>query len=49
MHEHLLLLSQEYLYRTSEEVEVASELVFKESLVWFADILRKVAEECERR
>ena len=44
-----LFLSEEYLYWTSEEVEVRTQLVFKESSVRLADILRKVAEECERR
>ena len=44
-----LLLSEEYLYRTSEEIEVRAQLVFEEASVRFADILRKVAEECERR
>jgi hypothetical protein len=47
MHEHLLLLSQEYLNRTSEEIEVASELVLEEAAIRFADVLREVAEECE--
>ena len=43
----MLFLSQVYLYRASEEVEVASELVLKEASVRLADILRKVAEERE--
>ena len=43
----MLFLSQVYLYRASEEVEVASELVLKEASVRLADVLRKVAEECE--
>ena len=43
-----LFLSQEYLYRTSEEVEVRAQLVFQEAAIRLADILRKVAEECER-
>ena len=42
-----LFLSEEDLHRTSEEVEVCAELVLQESLVRFADILRKVAEERE--
>ena len=42
-----LFLSQVNLYRTAEEVEVASELVLKEASVRLADVLRKVAEECE--
>ena len=42
-----LFLSQVDLYRTTEEVEVASELVLKEASVRLADVLRKVAEECE--
>ena len=37
------------MHRTSEEVEFRAELVLKESSVRFADILRKVAEERERR
>ena len=32
------------MYRTSEEIEVRAELVFQETAVWLADILRKVAE-----
>ena len=44
-----LFLSQEYLYRASEEVELASELVLQEPLVRVADILREIAEERERR
>ena len=44
-----LFLSQEYLYRATEEVKVRSELVFQEAAVRLADILRKVAEECKRR
>ena len=44
-----LFLSEEDMHRTSEEVEVGAELVLKEAAVRFADILRKVAEECERR
>lgn len=43
----MLFLPQEYLYRTSEEVEIAPEFVLQESSVRLADILRKVAEECE--
>ena len=45
----VLFLSEEYLYRTSEEVEVRTELVLQEALVRIADVLRKVPEECERR
>ena len=37
------------MYRTSEEIEVRAELVFQETAVWLAVILRKVAEESERR
>ena len=44
-----LFLPEEDLYRTSEEIEVCAELVLQESLVRFADILRKVAEESECR
>ena len=43
----VLFLSEEYLYWTSEEVEVRTEFVLQEALVWVADVLRKVAEECE--
>ena len=43
-----LFLSEEHLYRASEEIEVAAKLVLQEAAVRFADILRKVAEECER-
>ena len=35
------------MYRTSEEVELRTELVLQESSVRLADVLRKVAEECE--
>ena len=35
------------MHRTSEEVEFRAELVLEESSVWFADILREVAEERE--
>ena len=44
----VLFLSEEYLYRTSEEVEVRTEFVLQEALVWVADVLWKVTEECER-
>ena len=42
-----LFLSEEDLYRTAQEVELRTQLVFKEAAVWFADILREVAEERE--
>ena len=44
----VLFLSEEYLYRTSEEVEVRTEFVLQEALVWVADVLWKVTEECKR-
>jgi hypothetical protein len=44
---YVLFLSEEYLHRASEEVKVRTELVLQEALVWVADVLRKVAEECE--
>ena len=44
----LLLLSEEDLYRATKEIEVSTELVLKEAAVRLTDILRKVAEECER-
>ena len=37
------------MHRTSREVELRAELVLKESLVWVPEVLRKVAEERERR
>jgi hypothetical protein len=40
-------LSEENLYRTSQEIEFAAELVLQEPLVRIADILRKIAEERE--
>ena len=43
----VLFLSQEYMHRTSEEVEMSAKLVLQETTVRFADILRKVAEERE--
>ena len=43
----LLFLSEIDVYRTSEEVELRSQLVLEESSVWLADILREVAEESE--
>ena len=43
----VLFLSEEYLYRTSEEVKVRTELVLQEALVRVADILWKVTEKCE--
>ena len=42
-----LFLSEEDVYRTSEEIEVGTELVLKETAVRFADVLREIAEECE--
>ena len=45
----VLFLSEEDLYRTSQEVEVSAELVLKEAAVRLTDILRKVTEECKRR
>lgn len=44
-----LFLSEEDVHRTSEEVEVGAELVLKEAAVRFADVLREIAEESERR
>ena len=44
-----LFLSQEYLYGTSQKVEVRTQFVLQKSSVRFADILRQIAEECERR
>ena len=43
----VLFLPEIYLYRTSEEIEVAPELVLEEAPVRLADILREVAEERE--
>lgn len=37
---YMLFLSEEYLYRASEEVEVRTELVLQEALVRIADVLR---------
>ena len=45
--QYALFLSEEDMHRASEEVEMRTELVFQESLVRVADILRKVAEERE--
>ena len=45
----LLFLPEKYLYRTSEEIEVRTQLVLKETSVRFTDILRKVAEERKLR
>lgn len=42
-----LFLTEEDMYRTSEEIEVGTELVLQETAVRFADILREIAEECE--
>ena len=33
MHQHLLLLSQEYVYRAAEEIKVAAKLVLQEVAV----------------
>lgn len=44
-----LFLSKVNLYRASGEVEFGSQLVFKKTFVRFFDILRKIAEERERR
>ena len=44
-----LFLSQEHLHRASQEVKITSKLVFKESSVRLADILRKIAEEDKLR
>ena len=41
----ILFLSQEDVHRTSQEVEFAAQLVFKESPVRLTDILWKIAEE----
>jgi hypothetical protein len=43
----MLLLSQEDVHRTSEEIEFGAELILKEPPVRLADILRKIAEERE--
>ena len=43
----MLFLSEENLHRAAEEIELAAQFVLKESLVWVADVLRKVAEERE--
>ena len=45
----MLFLSEINLYRATEEIEIAPELILKETSVRLADILRKVAEESERR
>ena len=42
-----LFLSQEYLNRTSKEIEVRAQLVLKETSVRLTYILRKIAEERE--
>ena len=44
----ILFLSQEYVYRAAEEIEVAAKLVLQEAAVRLADVLRKVAEERKR-
>ena len=44
----VLFLSEEHLYWTSKEVEVRTEFVLQEALVWVADVLWQVTEECER-
>lgn len=44
-----LFLSAVNLDRTACEFEIVSQLIFEESLVWIADILRKIAEECKSR
>ena len=43
-----LFLSEEDLYRTSEEIEMRTKLVLKEAAVRLADVLRKITEECKR-
>ena len=43
----VLFLPEINLYRTTEEIEVASEFVLKEPPVRLADVLRKIAEERE--
>lgn len=43
----MLFLSEEDMYRASEEVELRAELVLQESSVWLADVLRQIAEERE--
>ncbi len=45
---YFLFLSQAHLYRTSQEIEVRAQFVFEEPPVRLADVLREVAEECER-
>ena len=47
MHPFMLFLSQEDLYRTSDEVKLRTELVLQESSVRLADILWQIAEERE--
>ena len=47
MHPFMLFLPQEDLYRTSEEVELRTELVLQESSVRLTYVLREVAEECK--
>lgn len=44
-----LFLSAINLDRTAGEFEIGSQLVLEESLVWVADVLRKIAEECKSR
>ena len=43
----MLFLTKENLDRTTAEVEFLAEFVFKETLVRFADVLRKITEERE--
>ena len=43
----MLFLSEEYLYRASEEVEVTTEFILQEAAVRLANVLWKVAEECK--
>ena len=43
----MLFLSEEDVYRASEEVELRAELVLQESSVRLAYVLRKIAEERE--
>ena len=45
----LLFLSEEDVHWATCEVELRTELVFQEPLVWVTEVLWKVTEERERR
>ena len=45
----VLLLSKENMNRAAQEIELRTEFVLQESSIWLSDILRKIAEESERR